>query len=94
MLDTLLKWVRNNAISVEQWDEHFKSILLILIETFGDSDVSTLWGVQCVCVWGGVVKINAIKIKINAWVCSDGSDKDLSDSEVCVGCDGGCLLAR
>ena len=42
MLDTLLKWVRNNAISVEQWDEHFKSILLILIETFGDSDVSTL----------------------------------------------------
>ncbi|XP_070175269.1 CLIP-associating protein 1-like isoform X11 [Littorina saxatilis] len=38
MLDTLLKWVRNNAISKEQWDEHFKSILLILIETFGDTD--------------------------------------------------------
>ena len=49
-------------------------------------------GAVCVCVVG-VVKINAIKIKINAWVCSDGSNKDLSDSEVCVGCNGGCLLA-
>lgn len=40
MLDNLLKMVRNNAISKDQWDEHFKSILLILIETFGDSDKS------------------------------------------------------
>ncbi|XP_025078403.1 CLIP-associating protein 1-like isoform X19 [Pomacea canaliculata] len=38
MLDALLKLVRDNAITTEQWDEHFKSILLILIETFGDSD--------------------------------------------------------
>ena len=38
-LDTLLKWVRGNAISPQQWDAHFKTILLILIETFGDSDV-------------------------------------------------------
>nr|KAG5707128.1 hypothetical protein BaRGS_011839 [Batillaria attramentaria] len=42
MLDSLLKMVRNNAISKEQWDEHFKSILLILIETFGDSDIGGL----------------------------------------------------
>ncbi|XP_076456225.1 CLIP-associating protein 1-A-like isoform X9 [Babylonia areolata] len=38
MLEKLLKWVRHNAITEEQWDEHFKSILLILIETFGDTD--------------------------------------------------------
>ncbi|KAL8570188.1 hypothetical protein ACOMHN_030983 [Nucella lapillus] len=38
MLEKLLKWVRHNTISAEQWDEHFKSILLILIETFGDTD--------------------------------------------------------
>lgn len=43
MLDALLKLVRDNAITTEQWDEHFKSILLILIETFGDSDVSMLF---------------------------------------------------
>ena len=57
MLETLLKWVRHNAISLEQWDEHFKSILLILIETFGDTDVScssvfiqTVTVCMCVCV--------------------------------------------
>lgn len=39
MLEVLLKWVRNNAITPQQWDEHFKSILLILIETFSDNEM-------------------------------------------------------
>ena len=40
MLSVLERLVKDGTISTTQWDEHFKSILLMLIETFGDSDVS------------------------------------------------------
>ena len=35
---TLIKFTRDGAFAL--WDEHFKSVLLILLETLGDDDVS------------------------------------------------------
>ena len=35
---TLIKLTREQAIDL--WDEHFKTILLLLLETLGDLDVS------------------------------------------------------
>lgn len=37
----LLKLIRENTLQV--WDEHFKTILLLLLETMGDREVSTLF---------------------------------------------------
>ena len=34
----LLKMTREDSVAV--WDEHFKTILLLLLETLGDQDVS------------------------------------------------------
>lgn len=36
----LLKLIRENTLQV--WDEHFKTILLLLLETMGDREVNTL----------------------------------------------------
>lgn len=36
----LLKLIRENTLQV--WDEHFKTILLLLLETMGDREVATL----------------------------------------------------
>lgn len=36
----LLKLIRENTLPV--WDEHFKTILLLLLETMGDREVDTL----------------------------------------------------
>lgn len=36
----LLKLIRENTLQV--WDEHFKTILLLLLETMGDREVQTL----------------------------------------------------
>lgn len=36
----LLKITREDSLGV--WDEHFKTILLLLLETLGDKDVSNL----------------------------------------------------
>lgn len=36
----LLKLIRENTLQV--WDEHFKTILLLLLETMGDREVCTL----------------------------------------------------
>lgn len=36
----LLKITREDSLGV--WEEHFKTILLLLLETLGDKDVSTL----------------------------------------------------
>lgn len=36
----LLKLIRENTLQV--WDEHFKTILLLLLETMGDREVHTL----------------------------------------------------
>ena len=42
---TLIKFTREGAFAL--WDEHFKSILLILLETLGDDDVSISLCLQC-----------------------------------------------
>ena len=42
---TLIKFTREGAFAL--WDEHFKSILLILLETLGDDDVSISLYLQC-----------------------------------------------
>lgn len=36
----LLKLIRENTLQV--WDEHFKTILLLLLETMGDREVNAL----------------------------------------------------
>lgn len=60
----LLKIAREDSLAV--WDEHFKTILLLLLETLGDKDVSQsiillasltdTYPVACVCV-GGVLNV-------------------------------------
>lgn len=40
-LSELLKLIRENTLQV--WDEHFKTILLLLLETMGDREVNTLF---------------------------------------------------
>lgn len=37
----LLKLIRENTLQV--WDEHFKTILLLLLETMGDREVNRLF---------------------------------------------------
>lgn len=48
----LLKLIRENTLQV--WDEHFKTILLLLLETMGDREVHTfVFGVTlgtCACI--------------------------------------------
>ncbi|KAL8621733.1 hypothetical protein ACOMHN_061868 [Nucella lapillus] len=61
MLDTLLKWVRNGTISEQQWDEHFKSILLILIETFNDTDKTMR--MDALIVFRSILKRQAARFK-------------------------------
>lgn len=39
----LLKLIRENTLQV--WDEHFKTILLLLLETMGDREVKALFPV-------------------------------------------------
>lgn len=41
----LLKITREDSLAV--WDEHFKTILLLLLETLSDKDVRLLW--LCLC---------------------------------------------
>lgn len=46
----LLKITREDSLAV--WDEHFKTILLLLLETLGDKDVRCLMALHvtlCVC---------------------------------------------
>lgn len=43
----LLKITREDSLAV--WDEHFKTILLLLLETLGDKDVRRLSLSVCVC---------------------------------------------
>lgn len=44
----LLKITREDNLAV--WDEHFKTILLLLLETLSDKDVCYLMALLCVCV--------------------------------------------
>lgn len=41
----LLKLIRENTLQV--WDEHFKTILLLLLETMGDREVNALLLWKC-----------------------------------------------
>lgn len=41
----LLKLIRENTLQV--WDEHFKTILLLLLETMGDREVNALFQGNC-----------------------------------------------
>lgn len=41
----LLKLIRENTLQV--WDEHFKTILLLLLETMGDREVNALFQWNC-----------------------------------------------
>lgn len=43
----LLKITREDSLAV--WDEHFKTILLLLLETLGDKDVRSLGALTCFC---------------------------------------------
>lgn len=49
----LLKLIRENTLQV--WDEHFKTILLLLLETMGDREVNTLF-----------LEITLVKICLNS----------------------------
>lgn len=59
----LLKIAREDSLAV--WDEHFKTILLLLLETLGDKDVRYLRGLlnimqyNCVNVFVGGLLIPA-----------------------------------
>lgn len=54
----LLKLIRENTLQV--WDEHFKTILLLLLETMGDREVHTLTSQVC----NNTVQISQAKIFI------------------------------
>lgn len=46
----LLKLIRDNTLQV--WDEHFKTILLLLLETMGDREVNASFSKTNAWSWG------------------------------------------
>lgn len=66
----LLKITREDSMAV--WDEHFKTILLLLLETLGDKDVRNLivcvhvnpFFVSFICVFIVLIQRNLKKLKV------------------------------
>lgn len=67
----LLKITREDSMAV--WDEHFKTILLLLLETLGDKDVRNLivcvhvnpfFWVSFICVFIVLIQRNLKKLKV------------------------------
>lgn len=67
----LLKITREDSMAV--WDEHFKTILLLLLETLGDKDVRNLivcvhvnpfFLVSFICVFIVLIQRNLKKLKV------------------------------